>query len=537
MSVPDIVSDLHPMPANLLELAFKVSSRGALPAPETAFVESNVQEYPIEVVREAIYQYIASHSKDVDNYDDWIEVGMRLNKQTGGAAQGLKEWDDWSRTGKKYKGLDDLETHWNSFSSEPGKRTVGMDALIRQLPAKAEEFDIIDGAEDAKVRPRAPILNAVAAAIGADTFRTPPAAPEFLIPELLPLEIGGLFAAGGMSKTTLMLIVAIHIILCRLLWGFPISRHGGVLMLSAEDGIERMRHRLYKIGQALGLTDDEIEKAGAGLLVEDLTGRNARLVEADQHGNLTQTRFVDEVINTYKDTGLVLVVIDPTVYFGPGERYVNDGEAAVAQVAARFRREMGCAVALVHHVGKANARAGASDQYIGRGGSALSDGLRWVWTLVTHTKDDGEFKAPNSIPADAIREGRVLRLHVAKLTDAPRPADPIWLVRTGFSFDRVIPQMDAPEDRRKIGIQRICGFVREQLNQGIRYSARSLEDESKRLGIGRNDLRSLVREALQVGTLVYRDLPEAEQRGGLKQFLDPGDESVDDLNVGAEGAE
>jgi RecA-family ATPase len=474
--------------------------------------------------------------------DEWRDVGMALHYETGGSEEGLLLWDGWSQKATRigsdgrlvYWGLDHLKSQWLSFkdkSDNPGRRLITGAYLLARNVATPDEFDI-EGVEVSAVRAYSPVLNAVRATIGSDTFRTPQTAPQFLIPGFLPLEIGGVFGAGGMSKTTLMLVLAIHLILGRALWGFPIERRGKVLVLSAEDGIKRMRYRLYHIGQALGLNDDEMKEVGAGLYVEDLTGHNARLVEADARSNLSQTRFVNEVIDTYKDFGIVLVVIDPTVYFGPGERFINDGEAAIAQVAARFRREMGCAVALVHHVGKANARGKVSDQYAGRGGSALSDGLRWIWTLVTHTKDEGDFKAPLAVPAEALREGRLLRLHIAKLTDAPISSEPIWLVRNGFNFDRVMPQADAVEDRRELDIQRICSFLRQQKEQGVRYSASSLEDEVKRIGgIGRNELRSLVREGVQRGILAYRDLPKAEQRGGLKQFLDPADGSDDYVDV------
>src|SRR6185437_10637798 len=201
-------------------------------------------------------------------------------------------WDEWSREATatsangqpKYLGVAHLKTRWLSFKSEPGKAVVTGGKLLAEDIADVEEFPIADATDR---RSRAPVLNPITAAIGADVLRTAPPAPEFLIPQLLPLEIGGLFGAGGLAKTTLMLRLAIHVILGRSLWEFPISRAGGVLVLSAEDGAERMRHRLYHIGQSLDLTDDEMKMIGTGLYIEDLTGCNARLIEADQRGNLT----------------------------------------------------------------------------------------------------------------------------------------------------------------------------------------------------------------------------------------------------------
>ena len=306
-----------------------------------------------------------------------------------------------------------------------------------------------------------------------------------------------------------------------------------MLILSAEDGLERMHYRLHQIVRELDLTDADLEKLGTGLLLEDLTGHNARLVESDKFGNLSHTALVDHIIETYRGTNLSLLVIDPAVFFGPGERFVNDGEAALTQVAARLRRELRCAVIALHHVGKANARAGTSDQYAGRGGSALADGMRFVWTLVTHRKDDEEHKAPLGLAPATMAEGRLLRLHVAKLTDGPAPTEPIWILRTGFKFERVLQALNLPQDRRKADLQKLCAFLRDELERGVDYSQREIEDEADQLGMGRNALRSLVKAGLQLGDLVYRELPpEKKPNGGRRtHYLDPGPEPEIDLEV------
>jgi len=368
------------------------------------------------------------------------------------------------------------------------------------------------------------------AQVGASTFREPQPAPEFIAHQILPAEIGGLMAPGGVGKTTLLLDMSLRLILGRPLFGHEVLRPGPVLILTAEDGLERVKHRLHRLGQSLNLTDAEIEKLGDCLFVEDMTGLNARFVESDQYGNLSQTATVDRLIETYREAGLVLIVIDPTVFFGPGERFVNDAEAALAQVGARIRRKLKCAVIFVHHTGKANARGGVVDQYAGRGGSALPDGLRFVWVLATHVKDDEDFKAPSTVPSHVMAEGRLLRLHIAKLTDAPRPLAPIWLQRSGFGFEVVEPTTESTNDRRAADLDKLRAFLAGELEQGIRYSKRSVEDEATRLGMGRNVVRSLVNAGLQKGLLVYRDLPDGGH-GRFTHFIDP----VVDIEVSAGG--
>lgn len=105
---------------------------------------------PIELVRKAIKHYIESRDKDVTDYDDWLDVGMRLHEETGGSAQGLEVWDEWSRTdhtkrkdgGPRYQGFLALKAKWHTFG-EGGGRHVSMEGIIRELPAERDEFEVI----------------------------------------------------------------------------------------------------------------------------------------------------------------------------------------------------------------------------------------------------------------------------------------------------------------------------------------------------------------------------------------------------------
>lgn len=101
---------------------------------------------PTDLVRKAVEGFITSRKLDMDVYDNWIELGLRIHKQTQGAASGLMLWNEFSKRGKeKYKGLDDLKTHWLSFDA---KGTLGLETAIREVPATAEEFPV--EAEDAE---------------------------------------------------------------------------------------------------------------------------------------------------------------------------------------------------------------------------------------------------------------------------------------------------------------------------------------------------------------------------------------------------
>jgi putative DNA primase/helicase len=163
MSGSDIVGELRPMPAELLKRVVEASLRNAVLAqvPIGSTIAKPKREVSFDTVLKAIYSYIQSRKKDVSNYDDWRDVGMRLHDHFGGSDEGLALWDEWSKTdtskcddgSPRYRGIDNLRKKWASFSSEPGKRTVGMEALIAELPAEASDFEIIEEADAATVLP------------------------------------------------------------------------------------------------------------------------------------------------------------------------------------------------------------------------------------------------------------------------------------------------------------------------------------------------------------------------------------------------
>lgn len=99
----------------------------------------------------------AKHSPDCD-YDEWIKVGMQLHDGTGGAQEGFDIWSHWSAgiTRGPYPGDALLKSHWLSFTSAPGKHVSSGEALAAELPADAEDFDVIEPAQQEEEQPKDP---------------------------------------------------------------------------------------------------------------------------------------------------------------------------------------------------------------------------------------------------------------------------------------------------------------------------------------------------------------------------------------------
>jgi hypothetical protein len=142
-------SSLPPIPTNLLQLWRELTAND--PSIQSPQLRATPLDTPVEKVRKAIYLWIETQKKNVADYDDWIEVGQRLNDQTGGAEEGLDLWDEWSATDKslrddgtpRYKGRDNLLVHWTSFGKSGGAQRT-MAAALNMLPAEADEFPIIE---------------------------------------------------------------------------------------------------------------------------------------------------------------------------------------------------------------------------------------------------------------------------------------------------------------------------------------------------------------------------------------------------------
>jgi KaiC/GvpD/RAD55 family RecA-like ATPase len=138
------IEALPPVPAWLLSLLTNASGIGPQPSsPTTAFAETPVGLRRLE-------EALSKGDSDC-GYDEWIRMGMALHHESGGSEAGFRIWDEWSERGtKKYRGADDLRTHWNSFSSATGKKLVTGGTILRGDTAQPGEFSM--GESTAKCR-------------------------------------------------------------------------------------------------------------------------------------------------------------------------------------------------------------------------------------------------------------------------------------------------------------------------------------------------------------------------------------------------
>ena len=195
---------------------------------------------------------------DVD-FETWLRVGMALHHELG--AQGLDVWDQWSSRGSKYKGTDNLLTHWRTFGrGRHGSTPVTMRSVGKMLgipldsgPASPEEFDAI--AEESEPGATAEAEGEVKPnrfqVMPADEFTSRPA-PSWIVKGVIPrAELVVLFGESGSGKSFIALDIAAAIDR-GMEWRGRRVKQGRVIYICAE-GAGGFRNRMVAYQQMHGV--------------------------------------------------------------------------------------------------------------------------------------------------------------------------------------------------------------------------------------------------------------------------------------------
>jgi len=352
--------------------------------------------------------------------------------------------------------------------------------------------------------------------ISDDEWDTAKLAPACIVRDFLYADVAVLAAPGGTGKTTISLYESIHIVLERSLYGLDVEKPGWCLFITAEDNRETLIARLREIACNMGLTGHEMAAVRRGVLFWDVSGENLQLIQLDD-GNTRISELTDDIVSEYKDDPPVLVTFDPIVSFGVGESKVNENEQGLIVAARRIRNGLGCAVRVVHHTGKANARGGTLDQYTARGGSALPDGSRMTFILQPWTPKDVKHKPPDGCTPSP--EASLTILARPKLSYS-RPNLPlIWIKRTGWQFEHFTETFISEEETKRSLLAQVHRFIASGIERGARYNKTALHSAHKDMGLTRQQVRDAIELLMAEGQIVEAELPKDEQSTKRKTFL------------------
>jgi len=343
--------------------------------------------------------------------------------------------------------------------------------------------------------------------------------PKCIVQGHLYADVAERVAPGGTGKTTLTLWESVHIVLGLPLYGCPVVSSGWLLIVTAEDRRERLVARLGKIMDGMDLTPRQRQKVQQGLLIWDVTGQPAKLVQ-ESDGNLALTTLADDIIEMYRDDPPVFVEFDPLVSFGASEQRVNDNEQALVLAARRIVNGLDCCVRYTHHTGKQNARDKTADQYSGRGGSALPDGCRMVGVLQTWSpSDSGGLRPPSDL--SLAPHTQVIVYTRAKLSYAPSNLPRIWIKRDGYRFEWLAEQRISDSDAKTERVERLLAFLADELTARRYHTKTSLRAALSKLGMTQVQINEAVQQALAAGDLHDMPLPKDRRQGGRQSYLQP----------------
>jgi hypothetical protein len=358
-------------------------------------------------------------------------------------------------------------------------------------------------------------------------FEKDPGPRQALIQGLLPFDVWALVGAGGLSKSTFVVWLMVHIILNRPVFGRKIEQPGHCVYVTGEDEWEDVIRGLRRVCDALKLTEFEQHKVAKFFHIEDCTQSHRPLVEVGEYGKLQTTMLAGKIVGKYRWVKTSLIVFDPMSYFGPGEKYVNDGEAKMIWVARMIKKWLApVSIGFVHHTGKAVYREGIVDQYAGRGGSAIGDHVRALLVMQSHDPKHLKETLPAGITVKDIAERRAMCLHVAKFTGALHAHVPLWLLRPEhqpWTFEHVKtaeqahiepqdgfdPKTAAEEAEDRADQLIVWNWVRDHQDEEA-ITRRKVRDRRAEMGLSQPRAQSAIAALLNGGYVVLVPIPEGQ---------------------------
>lgn len=283
--------------------------------------------------------------------EDWIRVGAALHHETDGGEDGFELWHDWSSTGSKFVGEDDLRTQWDSFDRRAGTRQqqvtmasvkfmareaeqqAGTAITPEQASAAAESLlGALEPSESVETPAgyagRFPIYQAGALASQPST--------EWIIKGILPAaDLCVLYGASGSGKSFVALNMAAAIAL-GLTWRGRKVRKGRVVIIAAE-GAGGYGKRIKALCRQFGVDPRTID-IGVMTAAPDL---------------MKQDDIAELVASIMASGGADLIIIDTLAQTTPGANENSGEDMGLAINHCRtLRVSTGATIMVIHHAGK-----------------------------------------------------------------------------------------------------------------------------------------------------------------------------------------
>lgn len=265
---------------------------------------------------------------ELDSRDGWLRIGMSLHFETGGSADGLDLWQEWSAQWPGYD-ADAAEDAWQSFRRRDGALITGATILAEAAKHGWRDHDRIGALFDEAMQDAPPVEPAA----GGLTFLSPAdcttaTARRYVVKGLVAAgDVGAIVGAPGVGKSLFAPRLAYAVAQGRRAFGLKV-RQGGVLYVAAEDETG-MRARISALREEHGDAPDFALVGGVTSLFAD--GDHKALRDA------------------VKARKPALIVIDTLAMAFPGLKENEAESMGLVVAAARALTKWDAAVLLVHH--------------------------------------------------------------------------------------------------------------------------------------------------------------------------------------------
>lgn len=188
--------------------------------------------------------------------------------------------------------------------------------------------------------------------------------------------VGAIVAVGGTGKSYLMVTLSMALATGLDLGPLKPPKKFRVLYLAGEDPPEELHNRIFHTAQAFFGTNHPQELA-ENFYARSVVGEVGPLLKIDHQGNVIFSQdyqWLDSTLSSLLD--VEVLIIDPlSKFYGLDENNNSHCAMWIASLEALARKH-NLTILFTHHESKA--RTGDMTQASSRGGSALTDGCRWV---------------------------------------------------------------------------------------------------------------------------------------------------------------
>jgi hypothetical protein len=416
-------------------------------------------------------------------YNDWLRVGMALHHETRGSRDGLLLWNEWSAQASehdKYKGIQDLEPHWRSFSATTAN-PVTLGTLRAEVVSKPEDFALVP-VSTTPVSEVKPDGRRRFQRIPFDDFVNGPP-PEYLIDGVIPnATLGVVYGGPGSGKSFWTTDLGMHIADGREWRGRAVKRTK-VAYLIAE-GVAGGRVRLkaarteFNFDTAgFDIIEDApnlLDKADPPALARELHGVGLVIVDtlaqtipgADENSGKDMSVVLEHCKLIHKATGAMVLLIahagkDETrgMRGWSGVKGALDVEIEVTTDGERF---------------DANRVAKITKQKDGETGAEFGFKLRKAHgsCVIEHT-DAAPKRKRSQVrgPVESVAMQVLTQMLPPGVGVGVRQEDVITEMVAGMVIDDGVDKVDSRRGKASAAIQRLAAEGRIRLRDGMVYTA------------------------------------------------------------------